>query len=387
MKFILLSDYYHPIVKSGSIVIGDLAKSLTELGHSITIVTFCSKQKKSFSVNDEEGIRVIRIRTRIREYGMIGRLITEIRYSRKIISILKKLDDHHFHGIICLSPSIFYGKCIKWMKNEYNVKAYLVCRDIFPKWALDSGLLKDGPLYRFFKYVERRLYESVDIVGIESKSDSEYFLKELPKRKIEVLNNWGSPANNVQKNKTPVLNKNKVNILYGGNMAEAQNLLGLLTCIDLSVLGDKAELTLIGNGHQLGEIENLIQKKKMYQIKILPEVEQPVYLAILEEADIGLVSLNKKLNSNNYPLKMMGYLQNGKPILASVNDGNEIIDLINKYEVGLTSIAEDSDQLNRNLRLMIEDEGLRKIQGSNGIRLFEDKFTVKAATNQILSHF
>ena len=84
---------------------------------------------------------------------------------------------------------------------------------------------------------------------------------------------------------------------------------------------------------------------------------------------------------------MMGYLQNGKPILASVNDGNEIIDLINKYEVGLTSIAEDSDQLNRNLRLMIEDEGLRKIQGSNGIRLFEDKFTVKAATNQILSHF
>lgn len=387
MKFILLSDYYHPIVKSGSIVIGDLAKSLSGLGHSITILTFCSQQKESYSINNENGLTVIRIRTRIRKYGMIGRLISEMSYSRKVIATVKKLEDASFQGVICLSPSIFYGKSIKWIKNKYRARAYLVCRDIFPKWALDSGLLKEGLLYKFLKYVERRLYESVDIIGIESNSDMEYFLKELPREKIEVLNNWGSPQDIFHKKSSSVLKKDKVNILYGGNMADAQNLLGLISNIDLSVLGDRAELTLIGNGHQLEEIKDLVYKKNMHQIRILPEVKQSEYLAILQEADIGLVSLNKKLNSNNYPLKMMGYLQNGKPILASVNQGNEIITLINQHKVGLTSIAEDKDKLNLNLKLMITNKDLRENQGLNGLRLFEEKFTVKAAANQILKHF
>lgn len=387
MKFILLSDYYHPIVKSGSIVIGDLAKALSKLGHSITIVTFCSTQKESFSIKNENGMDVIRVRIGIRDYGMIGRLIAEISYSRKIINTLKKLNDYSFQGVICLSPSIFYGKSIEWIKSTNKAKAYLVCRDIFPKWAVDSGLLKEGFLYRFFKYIERRLYKSVDIIGIESKSDMNYFLQEVPSKKVEVLNNWGSPQKKYTKQRSYVLNENKVNIIYGGNMAEAQNLLGLISCIDLSVLGEKAELTLIGNGHQLKEIKNLVKKEEMHQIKILPEVKQSEYLSILTEADIGLVSLNKKLNSNNYPLKMMGYLQNAKPILASVNEGNEIISLINENKVGMTSIAEDKDQLNLNLKLMIDNENMRKEQGLNGRKLFEHKFTVNAASNQILSHF
>ena len=43
------------------------------------------------------------------------------------------------------------------------------------------------------------------------------------------------------------------------------------------------------------------------------------------KADIGLVCLSEKMSSNNYPLKMLGYMQLAKPILASVNKNNERI--------------------------------------------------------------
>ena len=47
MNFIVLTDYYHPIVKSGSIIVGDLVNELSLQGHKITIVTFVDNQSKA----------------------------------------------------------------------------------------------------------------------------------------------------------------------------------------------------------------------------------------------------------------------------------------------------------------------------------------------------
>ena len=40
---------------------------------------------------------------------------------------------------------------------------------------------------------------------------------------------------------------------------------------------------------------------------MLEEVDQKSYLSILKDADIGLVSLNKKLKSNNF--KLIGHIK------------------------------------------------------------------------------
>ena len=92
MNFIILTDYYHPIVKSGSIIIGDLATELFQQGHKVTIVTFVENQNKAFQIVSEDGIQIIRIRsvTRDKKYGRIGRLWAEL-YSNKIIKFKFKI--------------------------------------------------------------------------------------------------------------------------------------------------------------------------------------------------------------------------------------------------------------------------------------------------------
>ena len=169
MNFIFLTDYYHPIVKSGSIIIGDLANQFIKQGHKVTIVTFVNNQNIGCKVTVDHNLKIIRIRSITRQYGRAGRLWAEYRYSNKIINNLRKLQNIQCDGIICYSPSIFYGSAVRWLKGKYNSKAYLIVRDIFPKWALDSGLLKKGLLYNYFKFVERNLYNSIDIIGIEAK--------------------------------------------------------------------------------------------------------------------------------------------------------------------------------------------------------------------------
>lgn len=262
-------------------------------------------------------------------------------------------------------------------------------RDIFPKWAIESGLLKRGLLYNYFKITEKSLYRSCNVVGIEAKSDLEYFQNYgLNKSiKIEVLDNWGSSLNQVDDcYPDNSLDERKVNIVYGGNMGDAQDILSLVNSIDFSILGQRANIILMGDGDQFNKIKDTINKKDLKNIILMPTVDRKRYLSIMSKADIGLVSLSKKMSSNNYPLKMIGYMQLAKPILGSVNKNNEIIQMIEKNNIGLVSFASDEIEFNKNLETMITNESMRKEQGKNAIKLFNSKFTVYVAVAKILNH-
>jgi len=390
MRFILLTDYYEPIIKSGSIIIGDLAKELLSLGHEVTIITFVDNHKLKYDISVLNNLKIIRIRVLTRSYGKVGRLWAEISYSNKIIKYLNLNNKSNYDGIICYSPSIFYGKAIRWLKDKYKAKTYLVIRDIFPKWALDSGILKEGRFYQYLKKVEYDLYASSDIIGIEAKSDLNYFHNYgLDKSiEIEVLNNWGSPLLSINDEfGKKLLDKNKVNIVYGGNMGDAQDLLSLINDIDFEILDQKAVLFLIGSGNQFDKIKKIIEKKQLSNIILMATIDRKSYLSVMKNADIGLVSLGRKMLSNNYPLKMIGCMQLKIPILASVNKNNEIIEAISKNNIGLVSLASDKYSFNKNLNTMIRDKSMRKIQGENSILLFNEKFNVNAACSQILRHF
>ena len=75
------------------------------------------------------------------------------------------------------------------------------------------------------------------------------------------------------------------------------------------------------------------------------------------------------------------------PILGSVNKNNEMIQMIVKNNIGLVSLASDEKSFNKNLNIMITNEAMRKEQGANALKLFNDKFTVKVAALQIYQHF
>ncbi len=390
MKILFFSDYYYPTIKSGSIVIKDLASELSRVGHEAIVVTFNEKQKEFFSDQYEDGIRVIRVRSKLRQHGMVGRLMSEVRYSTLIIKTLEKIDLGTIDGVISFSPSIFYYKAITWIKNKYKIKAYLIVRDIFPKWLVDAGIIKEGLLFSFFKKAEIKLYNAVDFIGIESIKDLDYFKSYLNnKTQLEVLDNWGSSINVdlIQSHESSPLPKDLINIIYGGNMADAQDLYSLLNDLEDSILDNKAFLTLIGSGHQLESIKSLIKKKNLKNVKLLEEVDQKTYLTILKGADVGLVSLNKKLKSNNFPLKMMGYIQQSKPILASVNKGNEIINIIKENDIGQVSLSGDKKGLNENFLSMIQDKDKLRKQGENALELFQRRFTVNIAIEKILKKF
>lgn len=383
MHYLLISDYYFPSVKSGAIIIGDLAEHISELGHQVTVITFSETQSERVEKRSFKNINILSIRSKWRNKNRIFRAISECFYSFQIKKLIKSNKELKFDYCICYSPSIFYGAALKLVRRVYNAPVYLIVRDIFPKWALDAGIIKKNLIYYFFKYVEKQLYENADYIGIESKNDMKYFVKYKSSNRVEVLNNWGSKIDIQSIPNITISENKKTQIIYGGNVGDAQDLLGLIKGINFKAIEEIAEITIIGAGDQMHLIRKYSKKERIPNLNILEQIPRSQYLERLKASDIGLVRLNARLKSNNFPLKMMGYLQLGMPILASVNSGNEIIELIEEHKIGAVSIAGDEEDFNNKLIDLAGDLQRLEQYKKNALSIFSSRFTVEVAVEQI----
>jgi hypothetical protein len=84
---------------------------------------------------------------------------------------------------------------------------------------------------------------------------------------------------------------------------------------------------------------------------------------------------------------MLGYMQYSKPILASINPGNDLEKLLLNHNAGLVSINGDDDQLFINCLYLIQNPDARNKIGNNGYNLLQNIFSVNKASSQILGHF
>ena len=96
---------------------------------------------------------------------------------------------------------------------------------------------------------------------------------------------------------------------------------------------------------------------------------------------------DKKFKTPNFPGKMLGYMYYNKPILASINFGNDLQDLIEDYKIGLVSINGDDEVFFNNALKFVKDSEFRISLGNNGRLLLNNLFSVESAAKQILSYF
>ena len=146
-------------------------------------------------------------------------------------------------------------------------------------------------------------------------------------------------------------------------------------------------LLLVGDGSEWGRLKASARERKLANLSILPGVRQQEYLAMLSEFDVGLVSLDRRLQTQNFPGKILGYMYSSLPILASINPGNDLRDLLDKTKAGLCCLNGDDETFHRHALTLAKDAGLRQRMGYDSRRLLEQNFSVRSAAKQILAHF
>jgi glycosyltransferase involved in cell wall biosynthesis len=394
MRILLFVVYYLPSTMSSATLIHDLAVEFLRLGHEPIVVAPDENILQEHQVSCENGIKVLRIRTgKIKSATRFVRAFNEIRLSKIIWKKGKQFfDENPCDLIIYYSPTIFFSSLVKRLKKKFSCPSYLILGDIFPEWAVETGILRKGLVYYYFKYKERRNYEAADIIRVQSPANLLYFKDEGLDRKynLEVLYNWTSLTEKHAPHTTYRVRlglQNKVVFFYGGNIGVAQDVDNIIRLADNLRNEPTAYFLLVGGGSEVGRLKAIIELKGLTNIAIHDPVNHQEYLSMLSEFDVGLISLDRRLRSQNFPGKMMSYMQHAKPMLASINPGNDLKEMLEDKKAGLVCINGEDDIFASYARRLLADENLRRQLGIGARTLLEDTFSVSKAASQILSHF
>jgi glycosyltransferase involved in cell wall biosynthesis len=394
MRILLLIDDFYPSTKSGAKMMHDLGEQFVRDGHEVVVVTPGDSVSGGFSVAVEDGIRVVRVRSgRLKYVGRALRGIRELRLSARIWRKARTfVKSNPCDLIVFYSPTIFFGDLVRKLKELWDCPAYLVLRDIFPQWAVDAGVIKKGLLYRYLHHKELRQYDAADVIGVESPGNLAYFSAELRDKgyRVEVLFNWMDTSRHpapATKFRERLGLQGKVVFFYGGNIGVAQDLDNILRLAVGLRQHEHVFFLLVGSGSEVPRLQREIEKQQLANIKILPPLPQEEYLQCLSEFDVGLISLDRRLQSHNSTGKLLGYLLCGKPVLASLNPGNGLAQLLSQADAGFASDNGDDENLLNAAALLAGSADMRKRMGANASVLGQMKFSAVVAGQQILSHF
>jgi glycosyltransferase involved in cell wall biosynthesis len=411
MRILIIVDNYYPSSKSGAKLIHDLGVEIHRQGHQVTILTPSERNISDLELTTEDGLLVARVKSgQLKGASRIKRGLHEVYLSK---TLWRKGKDFFRANpqdvIIFYSPSIFFGELVGNLKKLWACPAYLILRDIFPQWAVDAGVMRKGVAYHFFRWKEFAQYKVADVIGVQSPANLEYFAESVPYRdregvarltnvtassrsryRLEVLYNWTTPSEAPKPSLTHrgrLGLQNKVVFFYGGNIGVAQDMDNIIRLAARLRDEPRAHFLLVGEGSEVDRLKAMIHAQGLTNIQLLPAVGQKEYLEMLAEFDIGLMSLDRRLKTHNFPGKLLGYMSCAKPLLCSINPGNDLKAMVERHEAGLCSINGDDELFTTNALALARDELLRWRLGRNSRQLLERHFSVASVSAQILAHF
>lgn len=389
---LVIDDYYPRSTRVSAKMFHELAVYLQQQGHCVTVLS-PDIQEHTLVCDKLDGVNIWRFKSgQLKDVGKIRRALNESLLSlRAWLAIRKKVEKNSFDGVIYYSPSIFFGGVVRWLCQRCQCPAYLVLRDLFPRWAIDAGMISENSLItRYFRFFEQLSYRQANMIGLMSENNVRVFKIEGNDYPTEVLRNWAAvtPINQLPADYVSIRQRlnlqNKVIYFYGGNIGHAQDMANLMRLTKAMSVHPQAHFLYVGQGDEVILINQLAEEWGLTNFTYLTSVSQDEFKLLLAEIDVGLFSLSAVHSSHNFPGKLLGYMVQNVPILGSVNQGNDLMEMVNLHAAGFICVNGDDTGLYEAAVKLLYDSELRSTLGFQANLLLQKEFSVAAAASTIL---
>ena len=392
MRIALIADTFPPLRTSGSVQLRDLSREFARQCHSLCVLLPAPDQSELWKLEEFDGAQVLRLKApRTKDIGYVRRTLAELAMPFAMLRNLRKspLAKERWDGVVWYSPSIFHGPLVSSLKKSNACKSYLIIRDIFPEWAVDMGLMGRGLPYRFFDAIARYQYSVADVIGVQTPGNRRYFACWLEKsgRRLEVLQNWlakpSSSRCSIRVDQSMLAGR-KV-LVYAGNMGIAQGMDILLDLAEKLQGRTDIGFLFVGRGSDAARLKAVAQGKQLDNVVFFDEIDPDEIPDLYAQCDAGIVALDPRHKSHNIPGKFLTYMQSGLPVLANINAGNDLAQLIRDEGVGQVCETNQLDDL-----LNLTEKLLDEIETDTGladccINLFAKEFAVEKTVKQIVA--
>ncbi|MFD2656641.1 glycosyltransferase family 4 protein [Gracilibacillus thailandensis] len=378
----------------------DLSRKFAEEGHNVYVAALLENKNGSETfVQKEENHHILWIKA--------GNYF-EVNKFRKGFTTLflpfyfNNAIDRHFKDIqydliIYPTPAITLYYTVKKLKKKHKKAKYLlVVKDIFPQNALDIKMLNKGLIYSFFRNIEKKIYKISDYLGCMSKQNVDYLKSnnQIEDKKFFILENWSSVYKVKKPTDSEIQNliikydlEDKFICTFGGNISPANELEFLIELADKLYKENVNDVRflIIGKGIAKDKIKDLIDKKRLPNVKMYDFVPTEEYDQLLALSDLGLVNLSRSYTIPNIPSKTLNLMRIGKPVLAATDVNTDFGELIMKdANCGLWCETGDLEAYYKNLMTLKESSALREEFSENARKYFDQFLTTDSAYKNII---
>lgn len=394
MKLLLISQYFYP----ENFKINNLIFSLKERGYEITVLTGKPNYPdgdffNGYSWNSPDfevinGIPVYRSNLFSRKKGGAFRLFLNY-FSFALLSLLKirKIKDSFDIIFVYQTSPVTVGIPAIYAKKIFKAPIYFWVQDLWPESIRAAGGIKNKFILSFFNVLTKWFYKHSKKILIQSNGFREYILNQgIKDDKIifypNITEDFYKPSND-KKEYQKFFQNNSFNIVYAGNIGEAQSFKTIIEAIN-NINNLPVKVLIIGDGRYKETALRIIKEKNLEShfnfIGSFHPTEMPKFFS---NADALLVSLKKnKIFSLTIPAKIQSYLACGKPIIGSIDGVGAKIILDAKC--GVVSPAENSLILSENIKELITlDQSELDKMGINARKFYEKRFDREFLLNRL----
>ena len=264
-------------------------------------------------------------------------------------------------------------------------------QDIFPDSLVGTGLTKEGSLiWKIGRVVEKITYKYADkIIVISQDFKKNIMAKGVPEEKIVVVYNWvdQNAVVDVPREANKLfdkynLDRNKFYITYSGNIGLTQNMDMLLEVMEeLQNEEPDIQLVLVGEGAYKKQVEEMVAKKNLNNVAMLPFRPYEDISHVFSLGDAGLVISKPGVGANSVPSKTWSIMSASRPVLANF-DENELKTIISDNNCGLFTKAGEKDAFKQAILKLYGDRELCKEMGRNGRQFVMDNLTKEVGTQK-----
>jgi glycosyltransferase involved in cell wall biosynthesis len=224
----------------------------------------------------------------------------------------------------------FFVACATKIKKN---KLIYHCMDIHPEIGKISGEFKNKHIFNLFKWMDNftcKVASKIVVLSTDMKESLNNRGLDIDS-KIDIINNYDLSDGEKSKDRY-FPEDDKKRIVFTGNIGRFQKLEKFIEAIKKYGCVDNVELIFVGEGKHLNKLKEL--SIGLECIKFIPH--QPISIArkIIEEASMGIVSLENEVIKYAYPSKTMTYLSEGTPVLVSMEEESELSRFVLNNKLG-----------------------------------------------------
>ena len=392
MKILFLFCYLPDLGLNNGLFV-QLINKFKDNGHHVC-VSAKGQNIANTCVRQENGIDVLRIKcndftgvsSNMKKALAYQEYAIKQRYYTKKFFKNEKFDLIVSHS---LPPELAY--IVGGLKSCFKCPFYLIQTDFIWQDAVAFGYFSEkSPIALYYRFWEKKMFKRADYIGCPTRGNVDFIKKYydfIRDEQFDCLPFWQNEIN-VQPNyqlREELGLKDKFVVIYGGSVGAAQRIDHIVELAEACRDYKDIAFVILGKGAYLDVIKGMVAEKQLENVVFKAFLPQDQYLSFLAACDVGMIILNERMATPNFPSKSLSYLNMRVPILAALDHITDFGEYLEDNNAGLWGYSDDIPTLKKKLISYYENKELREKVKENGYNLFKNHLTTHQAYQTIIN--